>query len=69
MAIEVIQLERTFTFNGVNLPDPGPEFSPEDVKEMFANQYPDLLTALIDGPNIVGDKEAYTFVRNVGTKG
>jgi PRTRC genetic system protein C len=69
MAIEVMQLNRTFSFNGVDLPDPGQEFSPEDVKEMYANQYPDLLTAIVDGPNIVGDKEAYIFVRNVGTKG
>jgi hypothetical protein len=32
-------------------------------------QYPELATAAINGPEAVGDKLRYEFVRAVGTKG
>jgi len=38
MTIEAKKLTRVFTFNGVNLPDPGEAFSPEEVKELYSNQ-------------------------------
>lgn len=69
MTITVTKLTRKFTFNGANLPDPGEAFSPEDVKDIFSNQYPDLSTAIVNEPTIVGDVATYTFTRNVGTKG
>lgn len=69
MALEIKKIIRTFTFNGMKLPDPGPDFSAEEVKELFTNQYPDLVTAIIDGPSITDDVAAYTFIRNVGSKG
>lgn len=69
MAIEIQTLTRTFSFNGVNLPDPGPDFSPEEVKDVYVNMYPDLSTAVLSEPEISGDQVTYKFVRNVGTKG
>ena len=69
MAIAIQQLVRTFTFNGVELPDPGPEFSVEEVRDMYSAQYPDISTAVIQGPEMKGDVAEYKFVRNVGTKG
>jgi PRTRC genetic system protein C len=69
MTIEVQTLTRTFSFNGVNLPDPGPDFTPEEVKDVYVNMYPDLSTAVLQDPEINGDQVAYKFVRNVGTKG
>lgn len=69
MNIEVKKLSRTFTFNGANLPDPGEAFSPEEVKDIYSNQYPDLSTAIVNEPTISGDVATYTFTRNVGTKG
>lgn len=69
MSIAIVKLTRTFTFNGTNLPDPGPDFTPEEVKDLYAAQYPDISTAVIDVPEINGDVIAYKFVRNVGTKG
>ena len=69
MEFEVIKLTRTFTYNGVNLPDPGPDFTPQDVQEMYVNMYPDLSTAVLGQPEYAGDKVNYKFVRNVGTKG
>lgn len=71
MAIVTKILTRLFTFNGVNLPDPGPEFSPEDVRDLHSAQFPDISTAVIDGPTHSADNNniSYKFVRNVGTKG
>lgn len=69
MTITVQQAKRTFTYNGVDLPDPGPDFTPEDIKDIFSNQYPELTTALLQGPELKDDGVSYTFVRNVGTKG
>ena len=69
MSIIVKKLTRKFTFNGANLPDPGEAFSPEEVKDIYSNQYPDLSTAIVDEPSINGDEATYTFTRNVGTKG
>lgn len=69
MTIEIQTLVRTFSFNGVNLPDPGPDFSPAEVKDVYVNMYPDLSTAVLQEPEITGDRAVYKFVRNVGTKG
>lgn len=70
MAIKVAVLKRSFSFNGVELPDPGPEFSPEDVRDLHSAQYPDISTAIIEGPiHSESDSLDYKFVRNVGTKG
>jgi PRTRC genetic system protein C len=69
MTLEVTQIIRTFNFNGVSLPDPGPDFTPQEVQEMYVNMYPDLSTAVLSEPEYSGDKVSYKFVRNVGTKG
>ena len=69
MAIEITKLTRKFSFNGADLPDPGEAFTPEEVKDIYSNQYPDLSTAIVSEPTIAGDVATYTFTRNVGTKG
>jgi PRTRC genetic system protein C len=69
MTIAFQTLTRTFSFNGVNLADPGPDFTPEEVKDVYVNMYPDLSTAVLQEPEINGDQVVYKFVRNVGTKG
>ena len=62
-------LKRTFTFNGVKLPDPDPKLSPEEVRGTLATLYPDIATASITGPEAVGDQLRYNFVRAIGAKG
>ena len=34
-----------------------------------AGQYPELATAVVNGPEAVGDKMRYTFERAIGSKG
>ena len=60
---------REFTFNGVRIPDPDKSLSPEEVRSVMATLYPDIATASITGPEAVGDKLRYNFVRAIGTKG
>ena len=55
--------------NGVTFPDPGPTFSPDDVRDLYSAQYPELTTAAIDGPTTEGDVMRFTFVRAAGAKG
>ena len=67
--IEVTTLSREFTYNGVKLPDPNPNMTLEEVRAVYTNQYPDLATAIITGPEADGGKLRYSFVRAIGTKG
>ena len=60
---------REFTFNGVKIPDPDTSPSPEEVRSVLATLYPDIATASITGPEAVGDKLRYNFVRAIGAKG
>ena len=69
MALAVKTLVRTFSYSGVELPDPGAQFSPEQVKGFYAPVYPELNNAQVHGPDTRGSKLIYTFKRNVETKG
>ncbi|MBW7932189.1 MAG: PRTRC system protein C [Gemmatimonadaceae bacterium] len=69
MSAHVKALPREFRFNGVALPDPAPQASPDEVKALLAHQYPDVLTATMEGPRIEGGRAVYTLERAVGAKG
>ena len=60
---------REFSFNGLRIPDPDKSLSPEEVRSVLATIYPDIATASIAGPEAIGDKLRYNFVRALGTKG
>jgi PRTRC genetic system protein C len=62
-------LSRFFEFQGLRLPDINPQLSPEEIRELYAHQYPDIATASITGPEAVGDKLRYQFTRAIGSKG
>ncbi len=69
MALTVTPMTRIFLFHGIRLPDPNSEMSVEEVKAFYAAQYPELATAVVNGPEAVGDKMRYTFERAIGSKG
>ena len=60
---------RIFSYSGVSLPDINPKLSPEEIKAAYSTTYPELATAAINGPETVGDKLRYQFVRAIGAKG
>jgi PRTRC genetic system protein C len=67
--MEVHRVEREFVYNGVKLPDTAPTMTPEQVRETHTQLYPEIATAAIEGPETVGGKLAYKFVRAIGAKG
>lgn len=67
--IETRVLSRSFTYNGVKLPDLDPRMTPEEMKTIYSHQYPELATAAITGPESTGETLQYSFVRAIGTKG
>ena len=66
-------LKRRFIFNEngqeIELADPSETFSPEAVLNFYAQTYPVLTTAKIEGPEIASDHAQYKFVSTIGTKG
>ncbi len=69
MAIKTAPMTRAFAFSGAKLPDPNPNMGVEDVRAFYAAQYPELATAVLNGPEAVGDRLQYTFERAIGSKG
>ncbi len=53
----------------VKLPDTTPTMTPEQVRETYTHLYPEIATAAIEGPETVGGKLVYKFVRAIGAKG
>lgn len=51
------------------LADPGEKLSPDTVLNFYANTYPILTTASIEGPEIAEDRVVYKFLSAIGTKG
>jgi PRTRC genetic system protein C len=49
MTVKIEKLERVFLFNGSKLPDVNPEFSVEQVRDVYVNTYPELATAAVEG--------------------
>jgi PRTRC genetic system protein C len=67
--VKITPAVREFSYMGLKLPDINAQFSPEEVKAAYATQYPELATAAINGPEAVGEKLRYDFVRAIGAKG
>lgn len=67
--MQVQSLTREFRYNGVRLDDPNPAFSLPQVRDFYATVYPEIINADIEGPEVIGASNVYTFRRAVGTKG
>lgn len=62
-------LTREFHYNGVRIPDPGPELTVEQVRDLLTPNYPEIATASVSGPEAAGSALRYTFSRAIGSKG
>lgn len=62
-------IERTFKYDSLILEDPNPEWTPEEVKNHYANVYSELTQATVEGPETNEDRIEYKFVKMFGTKG
>lgn len=69
MPVTVEKLERQFVFDGAVLPDPDPNMSVEQVRDMYIPAHPEITTATVTGPEPIDGKMRYTFNRAIGHKG
>ena len=51
------------------IPDPAPNLTVEQVRELLTPSYPEIATASLAGPEDTGDALRYTFSRAIGSKG
>lgn len=59
---------RTFKYNGKELPDPEPSWSPDDVRKSYASDIPELMNAVVAETEIDG-QTVYTFEVRIKIKG
>jgi PRTRC genetic system protein C len=71
MALELSTAVRIFVIDksGVEIPDPDPGMSLENVMTLYSGMYPELTTATVHGPEYRNDKVIYRFKSVIGTKG
>lgn len=69
MPLKTSRAVREFQYNGLKLPDPNPTSGVEAVRDIFAMTYPEIATAQVSGPEVVGGKMIYKFERAIGSKG
>lgn len=60
--------KRIIKFKGKELPDPGPNFDAEAIRNLYKGQFPELAAAKVEVREQDG-VEVIEFVHQVGTKG
>jgi PRTRC genetic system protein C len=59
-------LVREFHCNGIRIPDPRPDLSVEQVRDLPTPNYPEIATASVTGPEATGTTLRYTFIHSAG---
>jgi PRTRC genetic system protein C len=67
--VTVKALHREFLYNGARIPDPAPNLTVEQVRELLTPSFPEIATTSLTGPEDTGDALRYTFSRAIGSKG
>lgn len=69
MALNIQNVTRVFKHGNIQLNDPDPNMTPDEVMAFYSNQYPELTTSNVHGPKMVDGHAEYEFKTTVGTKG
>lgn len=67
--LKATPLLREFYYNGVRIPDPGPDLTVDQVRDLLVPRFPEIATASVQGPEDKGDVLQYKFARAIGEKG
>ena len=67
--LKASSLPREFVFNGSRIPDPDPQMSIDQVRDLLTPSYPEIATATMTGPEDTGTSLRYSFSRAIGSKG
>ncbi len=68
MSIAITPIVRSFTYNGILLPDV-PGLTPREVRDLYSAQYPELVSAEVEAGEVANGRQDFTFRKAVGTKG
>jgi len=73
MSITITEIKRVFKFddngNTLTLDCPNVNLTPNEVRDLYAGQYPALTNATIEPKGIIDDVEVFEFNSILGTKG
>ena len=73
MALQVTGLKRVFKLKkdkkDIELADPNPNMSPEEVIKFYSSEYAELTNAKIDGPTTIKDTAVYSVSTKAGQLG
>ena len=76
MALQVKAAKRKFILekekgkkDSIELKDPHPKMTIEEVVKHYSGEHPELITANVEGPKMDGDTAVYKFTTVLGTKG
>lgn len=75
MALVIESLPRVFVLelganNKVEINDPNPDLTPDEVKDLLAHQYPEIVSSKVEGPKLTADNQIFTMSSGkVGVKG
>jgi PRTRC genetic system protein C len=67
--LKTSSLAREFMFNGSRTPDPAPQMSIDQIRDLLTPSYPEIATATLTGPEDTGTSLRYSFSRAIGSKG
>ena len=56
--LKVESLPREFYFNGTRIPDPAPQMTAEEIRDLLTPSYPEIATATLTGPEDTGTRFA-----------
>lgn len=62
MSLEIGQLSRRFKMGSVLLQDPDPKWTPDQVREAYADSYPSLAACSVGEPEIEGQYVTHEFL-------
>ena len=69
MTLVATSVIRRFSYQGIVLDDPGPDLTPEQVRDMYAAAYGELTTAEVICLGIENGQQTFEFKKKVGDKG
>ncbi len=67
--VQVEVIRREFRYEGRVLADPNPRLEPDGVRGFYAQQFPELVNAVLEGPVLERGRRVYRFARRVGKNG
>lgn len=67
--MQIDSIKRVFIYKDKEYQDPNETLTEAQVLDTYSEQFPELINARVEGPEIKDGKAVFEFKTNVGTKG